>query len=82
MSAAEAKSIRLAPAPKDRTRKDRSNEPRDPRGLKSGWKHQDPIPAAGAHALRHLVNEDATPGAGALPSFVHRFGKEVDGAAG
>ena len=39
-------------------------------------------PAAGAHAARHLVNEDATPGAGALPSHAHHSGKEVDGGAG
>ncbi len=37
-------------------------------------------PAAGAHAAGHLVNEDATPGAGALPSHAH--GRDVDGAAG
>ncbi len=43
--------------------------------------HED-APAAGAHAARHLVNEDATPGAGALPSHSHRSGKEVDGGAG
>ena len=40
------------------------------------------IPAAGAHAAGHLVNEDATPGAGALPSHAHASGREVDGAAG
>ncbi len=39
-------------------------------------------PAAGAHAARHLINEDATPGAGALPSYAHASGKEVDGGAG
>lgn len=39
-------------------------------------------PAAGAHAASHLVNEDATPGAGVLPSHLHRSGKEVDGGAG
>ena len=38
-------------------------------------------PAAGAHAAPHLTNEDATPGAGALPSYAHD-GKEVDGGAG
>lgn len=43
--------------------------------------HQ-PSPAAGAHAADHLVNEDSTPGAGALPSPSHRSGKEVDGGAG
>lgn len=39
-------------------------------------------PAAGAHAASHLVNEDATPGAGALPSYSHASGREVDGGAG
>ncbi len=39
-------------------------------------------PAAGAHAASHLINEDATPGAGALPSYAHTGGKEVDGGAG
>lgn len=43
--------------------------------------YQEP-PAAGAHAAAHLVNEDATPGAGVLPSHAHRSGKEVDGGAG
>ena len=38
-------------------------------------------PAAGAHAAQHLINEDATPGAGALPSHSHD-GTEVDGGAG
>ena len=38
-------------------------------------------PAAGAHAAPHLTNEDATPGAGALPNHAHD-GKEVDGGAG
>ena len=42
----------------------------------------DGVPAAGAHAACHLVNEDATPGAGALPSYAHSSGREVDGAAG
>ena len=40
------------------------------------------VPAAGAHAASHLVNEEATPGAGALPSHSHISGKEVDGGAG
>ncbi len=39
-------------------------------------------PAAGAHAAEHLINEDATPGSGALPSSAHRSGEEVDGGAG
>ena len=40
------------------------------------------IPPAGAHAAHHLTNEDATPGAGVLPSSAPRAGNEVDGAAG
>lgn len=43
--------------------------------------HED-APAAGAHSARHLINEDATPGAGALPSHSNRSGREVDGGAG
>ena len=39
-------------------------------------------PAAGAHAADHLVNEDATPGSGALPSGAHSSDKDVDGGAG
>ena len=42
---------------------------------------QGAAPAAGAHAAPHLINEEATPGAGALPSRSHD-GKEVDGGAG
>lgn len=51
------------------------NPPSSPRA-------DDFVPAAGAHAAAHLVNEDATPGAGALPTHAHQFGREVDGAAG
>ena len=40
-----------------------------------------PQPAAGAHAAAHLINEDATPGAGCLPSHGYS-GREVDGAGG
>ncbi len=39
-------------------------------------------PSAGAHAAHHLINDDATPGSGALPSHSHRSGKDVDGGAG
>ena len=39
-------------------------------------------PAAGAHAAEHLLNDDATPGSGALPSVAHPSGKDVDGGAG
>ncbi len=39
-------------------------------------------PGAGAHAADHLINHEATPGSGALPSHAHRSGKEVDGGAG
>lgn len=74
-------------ATKPVARKERSNEVRGHAPVRSSQLQQQPIvldaiPAAGAHAARHLVNEDATPGAGVLPSYVHRFGKEVDGAAG
>lgn len=68
------------------SRKERSNETRShaPDRSRSAailqMVHE--TPAAGAHAARHLVNEDATPGAGVLPAYAHRFGKEVDGAAG
>lgn len=39
-------------------------------------------PAAGAHAAQHLVNADATPGAGALPGHSVGPGKDVDSGAG
>ncbi len=39
-------------------------------------------PAAGAHAADHLINEEATPGSGALPGSEHAAGKDVDGGAG
>ena len=61
----------------------RSTDARDPsvrRGADDGG--HDGSPAAGAHAASHLINEDATPGAGALPSYAHASGKEVDGGAG
>jgi hypothetical protein len=68
------------------SRKERSSAARDHapvrvRTLQSSGDHGEP-PAAGAHAAHHLTNEDATPGAGALPSHAHRSGKEVDGGAG
>ena len=69
------------------TRKDRiAGAPAAPRCEKSRQYQQQsgifaPSPAAGAHAAAHLVNEDATPGAGCLPSHGYS-GREVDGAAG
>ena len=62
--------------------RERSSEVRatGPANAKPTQHHE--APAAGAHAASHLINEDATPGAGALPSHGHRSGKEVDGGAG
>ena len=68
------------------TRKDRPAGARGTSASKSRQFQQQPgvftqTIAAGAHAAPHLVNEDATPGAGALPNHAHA-GKEVDGGAG
>lgn len=65
-------------------RKERSSEARahSPERPKTQPLFQEPTPAAGAHAAKHLINEDATPGAGVLPSHAHSSGKEVDGGAG
>ena len=68
------------------TRKDRPAGARGTTVKKSRQFQQQPglypsHPAAGAHAAPHLVNEDATPGAGALPNYAHD-GREVDGGAG
>ena len=68
------------------SRKDRPAAARGSAGSKPRQYQQQPglyspQPAAGAHAAAHLINEDATPGAGALPSHTHA-GKEVDGGAG
>lgn len=69
-------------------RKERSNEIRSHAPVRQAGQMQQqprifaPTPAAGAHAALHLTNEDATPGAGVLPSYTHFSGKEVDGAAG
>ena len=65
-----------------RAPRERSNEARVVAPAKSNRASDQEPPAAGAHAASHLVNEDATPGAGALPSHAHRSGKEVDGGAG
>ena len=65
-----------------RTPRERSSEPREANRARPPSGHHHDSPAAGAHAASHLVNEDATPGAGALPSHAHRSGKEVDGGAG
>lgn len=70
------------------SRKERSNEVRSHAPERPKARPEDPIriheatPAAGAHAASHLVNHDATPGAGVLPSHAHHSGKEVDGGAG
>ena len=70
-------------------RKERPSEARDRAPKRSSQLQQqqlggllDTPPAAGAHAARHLINEDATPGAGVLPSQAQRSGGEVDGGAG
>ncbi len=65
-----------------RTPRERSNEARAGAPAKPNPTQYQQSPAAGAHAASHLINEDATPGAGALPSHAHRAGKEVDGGAG
>ena len=72
----------MSAAIKTASRKDRSNEIRDHAPARAGATTTHQTPAAGAHAARHLVNEEATPGAGALPSHSHRAGKDVDGGAG
>jgi hypothetical protein len=67
------------------SRHERSSEPRShapDRSKVSSPSVDVASPAAGAHAAHHLTNEDATPGAGVLPSHTTTFGKEVDGAAG
>ncbi len=64
-------------APRERSSEARAAAPTKPNPVQ----YQEP-PAAGAHAASHLVNEDATPGAGVLPSHAHRSGKEVDSGAG
>ena len=66
-----------ARAPRERSSEARAAAPAKP--VPTPFQH---APAAGAHAASHLVNEDATPGAGALPSHAHSSGKEVDGGAG
>lgn len=63
--------------PRERSSETRAAAPDQPRSAQF-----QESPAAGAHAASHLINEDATPGAGALPSHAHRSGKEVDGGAG
>ncbi len=65
-----------------RAPRERSNEVRASAPAKPNPTPLQQSPAAGAHAASHLINEDATPGAGALPSHAHRSGKEVDGGAG
>lgn len=65
-----------------RAPRERSSEARTAATTKPNPTQYQQSPAAGAHAASHLVNEDATPGAGALTSHAHRSGKEVDGGAG
>ena len=73
---------------KSADRKDRPNTPREAdaatrKGRNAGDdRHDYTAPSAGAHAADHLINDEATPGSGALPSHAHRSGKEVDGGAG
>ncbi len=68
--------------------RERPNTPREGRDTlprdrtDSGDQHDYVSPSAGAHAANHLINDDATPGSGALPSHSHRSGKEVHGGAG
>ncbi len=71
-------------ASKTASRKDRPNTPRDAtrRAAPSNSQYDDAPPSAGAHAADHLINHDATPGSGALPSHSHKSGREVDGGAG
>ena len=73
-----SKSINL----RERSNELRSHAPERHAGQMQQPQMFEPTPAAGAHAARHLTNEDATPGAGVLPSHTHFSGKEVDGAAG
>ncbi len=86
--AATADAKQKAAAKSTMVRKERPNVSREEpaRTAKSSPQYQEqplaPAPAAGAHAARHLINEDATPGAGALPSYAHASGNEVDGGAG
>ncbi len=68
--------------PVARAPRERSSETRAINQARQNAAHNSDTPAAGAHAASHLVNEDATPGAGVLPSHLHRSGKEVDGGAG
>ena len=60
----------------------RSADLRDTRPSRPAGSDLPDAPAAGAHAASHLINEEATPGAGALPSQAHAGGKEVDCGAG
>lgn len=63
--------------------RERANQVRELGRRRAGADHQESYaPAAGAHAAKHLTNEDATPGAGTLTGQTHSSGKDVDGAAG
>ena len=74
----------MASVSKNAANKERSGAARAtaPRVPSDSHSPHEASPGAGAHAARHLINEEATPGAGALPSHAHASGKEVDGGAG
>lgn len=85
MTSTSRKTTKAIASRKDRPGGSRGDAPRrsksPPQYQQQPWTHE-PTPAAGAHAAPHLINEDATPGAGVLPSYAHASGKEVDGGAG
>ncbi len=72
------------PDPKSTIRRERPNIARgnSARIMRPNESEAPAAPAAGAHAAEHLINDEATPGSGALPSVAHRSGKDVDGGAG
>lgn len=84
MTATSSKMAKSTASRKERPNEGRRNASRKPSSAQNQQQPriQEPNPAAGAHAASHLVNEDATPGAGVLPSRAHASGKEVDGGAG
>ena len=63
-------------------RADSDARPAAPSTARPTDRHHPAAPPAGAHAAHHLINEDATPGAGVLPSHSPASGREVDGGAG
>ena len=76
------KSVSGAGSSRERTSDKRDVGPMEIGAAKRMATEPEATPAAGAHAARHLVNEELTPGAGALPSYAHAAGREVDGGAG